>query len=88
MQMRDIDACKGRGPQTAPSVLDSVMEIDVAGSPPDGAAAERAQAADAAEGLPGVWTRCSALAAALRMIMGAAAKASPSLATDFGPVGT
>ncbi len=59
---------KRRGPQTAPSVLDSAMEIDGVASPPLEAPAGRSPAA------AGLWVRVKTLPAALRMVLKVAAE--------------
>ena len=61
---------KGRGPQTAPSVLDSAMEIDGVSSPPQ----EPPAGSSAAAVRTGLWVRTTAFPAALRTVLKVAAE--------------
>lgn len=62
---------KGRGPQTAPSVLDSAMEIDGWSLPPQEAPADGSAMPAVSMGL---WVRSSVFPAALQTALEAAAQ--------------
>ncbi|KAK9903582.1 hypothetical protein WJX75_009266 [Coccomyxa subellipsoidea] len=67
---QEAEESKGRGPQTAPSVLDSAMEIDGVSSPPQ----EPPAGSSAAAVRTGLWVRTTAFPAALRTVLKVAAE--------------
>ena len=66
-----VEESKGRGPQTATSVLDSAMEIDGVSSPPQEPPAGGSAMPAVSMGL---WVRSSVFPAALRTALEAAAQ--------------